>query len=490
MRQYLEGRYVPTLLIALFALVPYILVTSASRLYQSQIIGEIGISKVGMSLASSFATAAYAFGALLCGDLASRIRKHRLFPVCGGIATVGWGMAALASTPAPFAIGSVLQGLGTGMLLVVALPPTIQNFDWKRVSLTAMFINIGLFGAVAAGPLLGGAMAAVHGWRWLYGGFAIVAAIASLLSFFVIPDEEPNNPRLPVDWWAFALGLGATALPFGGVALLASRGFASPLVFVPLALGIACFAALLLVEYHAAEPLAPVKKMWNTIPVIGTLVATIGGGVFVTLMELTIELRQKVGGEGPLQTGLAFWPQLAAVLVAAGLLGLLFKTRYLPVLVLGGMLSLCAGGAMLLGAGTPDRQGLLMGAVALLGFGAGSTVSPGLFLAGMSLEAKVLGRIVALVELVRSVGDFIIAPVMVNLSRVLSSGAEVTSGGIADSVAISLAVCAGTTLLCCLLYWAGGLRLPKPDIESWLEGDEGETALDSPPLLARFQRQG
>ena len=485
LRESLEGKYTPTLLIALIALVPYILVTSASTLYQPDILKGVGISKSGATLASSFATAAYAFGALLCGDLVNRFRKHRLFPICGGIAAVGWALAALATGPAPYAIGTVLQGFGTGMLLVVALPPTIQNFSWKRVSLTAMFINIGLFGAVAAGPLLGGAISAVEGWRWLYGAFAVLAGGASLLSMVIIPDEEPPNPGLRFDWPALLLGLGATFLPFGGIAMVGAAGFGSPLVYLPLGVGLICFFALLLVEFHHDEPLAPVKKMWNTIPVIGTLVATIGGGVFVTLMELTIELDQKVGGETPLQTGVMFWPQLASVLVAAVLLGALFKTRWLPVLVLCGMLSLCAGGAMLLVARTPEHQALLMIAVGLLGFGAGTTVSPGLFLAGMSLKSNVLGRIVALVELVRSVGDFIIAPVMVALSKSFSSGGSVDSGGIADSVLISVIVCAGTVILCCALYWGGRMGLPKPKIQQWLEEDG--VALESPPLLARWR---
>ena len=482
----LEGRYAPTLAIALIALVPYILVTSASTLYETQIGGDVGIGKTGLSLASSFATAGYAFGALLCGDLVNRFRKHRLFPVVGMASAAGWALAALAQGPVLYAIGTVLQGLATGMLLVVALPPTIQNFSWKRVSLTAAFINIGLFGAVAAGPLLGGAIAASHGWRWVYAAFALVVAIASLLSIVVIPDEKPSNPDLRIDWPALLLGMGATVLPFGGVAMVASAGFGAPIVFVPLAIGIACFVALLLVEYHHPDPLAPVKPMWNTLPVIGTLIATFGGGVFVTLMELTVELDRKVGGVDPLATGTMFWPQLAAVLVAAVLLGMVFKTRYMPVLVLGGMVSLIAGGALLLVAGTPDRRGLLMVAVALLGLGAGTTVSPGLFLAGFSLESKILGRIVALVELVRSVGDFLIAPVMLALSKMFSDGGAVDAHGIAMAVAISLAAATGTTLLCIAIYAASGLGLPRPHLRRWLEEDG--VAIDSPPLFARFGR--
>lgn len=484
--RHLQGKYAPTLAIALIALVPYILVTSASDLYQKQIGADLGMSKTALSLAASFATAGYAFGALLGGDLINRLRKHWLFLGCEALVALAWASAALAPGPVLYGIGTVLQGFATGMLLVVALPPTVQNFSWKRVPVTAVFINIGLFGAVAAGPLLGGAIAAVHGWRWLYGGFAVVSAIAALFALAIIPDEDPKQPDLRFDWPALLLALGGTFLPFGGVALLSSVGFGAPIVLVPLIVGIACFVALLLIEYHAEEPLAPVEKMWNTLPVIGTLIATFGGGVFVTLMRLTVTWYQKVGHLTPPGTGTMFWPQLAAVCVAAVLLGLVFNTRYLPVLVLVGMLVLCGGGALLLIADGPRNHGLLMIAVALLGFGAGTTVSPGLFLGGFSLPSAVLGRIVALIELVRSVGDFLIAPVMAKLAALFSRPEMIDTAGIHAAVAISVAAAAGTTLLCLLIYATSGLRLPRPDLECWLEKDG--TALDSPPLFARWRK--
>ena len=55
-----------------------------------------------------------------------------------------------------YGVGRVLQGLMTGLLLVIALPPVIQRFPPPRMPTTAAAINIGFFGAVTVGPLLGG----------------------------------------------------------------------------------------------------------------------------------------------------------------------------------------------------------------------------------------------------------------------------------------------------------------------------------------------
>ena len=481
-RRLLQGKYVPTLAIALVALTPYIVDTSGSELLAPQLRSDIGASTVALKFSAALATAGYAWGALLAGDLVNRLRKHHLFMVLEGLSVLGWALMASAAGPWPFAAGKVLVGFVTGMLLVVALPPTIQQFPAARVPLTAVFINIGLFGGVAAGPLLGGFVASLHAWREVYAGFAVLAALTVGLAYATLKDQPPMHPELPLDWPALGLGLGATALPFGAVGLLSQTGFDSPLFYLPLALGLACFFALLLVEYHRKEPLAPVKRMWSTVPVVGTIVATFGGGVFVTLMRLAMV--QLAAPSEPLHAGVLFWPQLAAALVAAVLLGVLFRTRYLPLLVLAGMLLLIVAAGVLLLPGIAGRPAWILAATGLLGLGAGATVSPGLFLSGMSLPSSILGRIVALIELVRSVGDFLIAPVMVGIA-----GPGATHAHLA--LWITLAAASGATLLCVGLYLAGGIGLPEPKLRPWLEGDAKaeNTAIESPPLLAALRHR-
>lgn len=482
----LEGRYVPTLAIALAALVPYILVTSASDLYRDQLLSDVGISKSGLELASSMATAGYAFGALLAGDLINRFEKKHLFVIAEAIAVLAWGGASAATNAWLFGIAFAFTGFTTGLLLVIALPPTVQQFPSSQVPLTAAFINIGLFGAIAAGPLLGGMVAAAHSWRWLYVGFAALAALALLLALFTLRREKPVNPDLPLDRSALILGAGATFLPFGAAATLSGGGFGSALFLAPLVIGLACFAALLLTEYLKKEPLAPVKRMWSTFPLVGTLVATIGGGVFVTLMRLMVARLQQVSHFAPLATGVIFWPQLVGALVTAALLCVLFRTRFLPLLVLGGMLMLLGGGALIVLAREPDPRASLTLAAALLGLGAGATVSPGLFLSGFALPSNLLGRIIALIELIRCVGDFLLAPMLLQVAKIASGSSQLTLEGTNLAAGVSVAIAAAATVACVLLYVAGTLSLPKPDIGRWL--DRKEVAVESPPLLARLRR--
>ena len=484
----LQGRYTPMLAAALLALIPYILITSAAPFYREQVMRDLGTNPNALSVVSGLSVAGYAFGALFSGDLINRFKQRNLFIVQEIVFILGWGLAAGAPEIYSYGTGRVLAGFATGMLLVTALPPVIRRFPPERLPLTAAFINIAFFGAIAAGPLLGGAIFLGHVWRAMDAGFSALGALAILLAVLSFPPADPPNPAMKFDVAGLALGFGATALMFWGSGELRGHGFADPIVAVPLGLGCVCFVALMLVEYHKQEPLAPVKKMWTTIPVVGTLIAMAGGGVFVTFVELLSTFLMRVEHKTPLAAGLLFWPQLVGAVITAALLGLLFRTRYLPVLIFSGMLLLIGGGALLLVYDVGAPRAIALAAAGLLGLGAGATVSPALFITGFPLQVSLLGRIFALIELVRSVADFILSPVLLKIARVSSvSAPAVSANGIHEAVLVTLTIAAASTAIPLALLLLGGAGLPKPDIAAWLK--QNKPAIHSPPLLALLRRR-
>ncbi|HEX4023303.1 MAG TPA: MFS transporter [Steroidobacteraceae bacterium] len=487
MRHPLEGRYGFALAVAVLALAPYVVVTTAYVLYQKQLTADLGTGRGALEVIAGIATAGYAFGALLGGDLTNRFAARPLFFTAEAIFIIGSLLAASAGGTVQYGSGRVLQGFATGLLLVIALPPVIQRFAAERMPLTAAFVNIGFFGAATAGPLIGGAVAGAHAWRWFYGGLAALGAAVLLLAFLTLPDQEARNKQLSFDASGLLLGLAGAVLPFWAVGELTAHGFGSLLFILPLAIGLACLAALLLTEYHKEEPLSPVKLMWSTFPVVGTLVAMLGGGIYVTFVVLRVQFLLQVEHQAPAAAGLFFWPQLLGVIITAALLGLLLRTRYLPVLILAGMVTLLGGGVLLLSTDAHVISSVAsLAAVGLLGLGAGATVSPGLYLAGFSVSSNILGRVFALVELVRSAADFLLAPVMVQVARVSSGGATLTDGGVRKALWIALAITVASIAGCLAVYLTGSRALPKPDIEAWLTRQQ--LAIDSPPLGARLKK--
>lgn len=479
------GHYVPRLAIALASLVPYILVAAGAVFFRQDVVQDLATSRGDISIVEGLSTAGYAFGALMAGDLINRFQQRHMFLAgqCAFIA--GWLLVALAPGVFAYGAGRILAGLATGTLLVTSLPPVMRQFPVERTPLSAAFVNLGLFGAIAAGPLVGGLVASEHGWRFLYGAFCGLGVLNLIVAVIVLPPTEPYNRDLPFDFTGLSLGFLGSVLPFWASGALQSYGFGAPIVAVPLGVGLACFLALMLVEYHKREALSPVEKMWTTLPVVGTLVAMAGGGVFVTLMQLTGQLLLMVEHRSPLEAGLAFWPQVVGAALAAAALGFVFRTRYLPMLAFAGMLLLVAGGALLVLFEPGDSDAHLLTAVGLLGLGAGGTVSPGLFVAGLSLPSQLLGRIFALIELVRSVADFIMSPVVLKVATDASSVPPVSVGGLHFGLWITLSIAVAATILGGAIYVLGGSGLQTPDLQRWLDGKGG--AVRSPLLLASLR---
>lgn len=110
--------------------------------------------------------------------------------------------------------------------------------------------------------------------------------------------------------------------------------------------------------------------------------------------------------------------------------GLLLRTRFVSIFILVGMFVLIASGVLLTKITPSAFEMRLLIAAGLLGLGAGATVSPGLDMAAFSLASGMVGRVMALVELVRSLADFILAPVMLEVARQASSGGILTQDGV------------------------------------------------------------
>jgi hypothetical protein len=104
--------------------------------------------------------------------------------------------------------------------------------------------------------------------------------------------------------------------------------------------------------------------------------------------------------------------------------------------------------------------------------------------AGFSLPAASLQRVFAIVELLRAVAAFMIAPVFVHFAATV--GASASAGtGIALWIGFGLAI--GGAIIAVLLYVLGRARPQTPDLERFMAGEA--PAWYSPPLLAGIRNR-
>ena len=133
----------------------------------------------------------------------------------------------------------------------------------------------------------------------------------------------------------------------------------------------------------------------------------------------------------------------------------------------------------------PASEAATLVGSALTGIGLGATVAPALFVAGFSLRSTNLQRVFAIVELLRAVAAFRIAPIFVHM-------AVTVGGGIDEGTRIALWIGLGLAVLGAVagvvIYALGGARPQAPDLDAFVDGEA--PAWYSPPLLARVRGLG
>jgi MFS family permease len=184
----------------------------------------------------------------------------------------------------------------------------------------------------------------------------------------------------------------------------------------------------------------------------------------------------------PVLVGGLLAPMLIGITVGAVMFRWLLPTRWLPLLVLGGLGVLAVAAAALLALDPATAMVLVPVVAVLLGFGAGAAVAPGLFMAGLSVPSSSVGPTFALVELLRSEAAFILAPL---LSYVAMTSAGSLSGGILLGIGVTFGLIAIVSPVLIGLLLLGGVGPHAPDLEAWVRGDD--IAYDSPRIAAAIR---
>jgi MFS family permease len=473
----LVGRYPASATMVIFALVPYLVLSAALQPVGPIISAQLHMSPQTLSLASGMANAGYAVGTVLSVQLAQLLPQRRMLVVYATLLVIGSVLAAAAQGPAMYFTGHVLQGLCTSLLLIAAVPPLALGFGLAKFRSTAVIMNLCIFGAVALGPTIGGIQASAHAWRplfWVIAGIALAALVLSVLTFEDAPPADRNAPREP--HVIVLAAAGCTAAFFGSSQLL-THPFLSLTTLAPLLIGLALILVLIVEQYRAKRPLLTIRTMLtSTIPVSGIVIALFAAAASVSATVLTFAaLAQHASA---LHVGLLYLPEFGGAVLTALLLGVVFDKRQFQYLPLVGMVFLGAGiGVFRIE--VPASDGLALIGSGLTGIGLGATVAPALFCAGFSLPAASLQRVFAIIELMRAVAAFMIAPVFVHLAATV--GGSLNAGtGIALWIGLGVAVVG--TLSAVTIYLLGGARPQQPHLERFLAGET--PAWYSPPLLA------
>lgn len=475
----LAGRYPYVAGMVIFFLVPYLGVSSALAPIEPTIARQLHTSLQSVSLASGMANAGYAVGTVVAVLLAQFFPQRNVLLLYAGVLVLGSVLAASAPDIGVFAAGHVAQGFCTSLLLIAAVPPLILDYPVQKLRVTAVIMNMCIFGAVALGPVVGGAQASFHAWRplfWIVAGIALIGCTFSALTYRYVP---PANPNAPLDLTAVALAASGCAAAFFGASEMLTHSFLAPIAAGPLFGGLALLITLFVYEYRGTHVLLNIKSLASTVPVAGIVVAICAAVASVSAVALSVALLSS--RYGPMHVGLLFLPEFVGAVAAAAVFGLVFSTRFLHFFAFGGMLVLGAGVA-LIGGAIPPTQALTIVGSALIGIGVGTSVVPALFLAGFSLLSRSVQRVFAMVELMRAIAAFMVAPIFLHFAVTLTDRPTAATSTV---YWICFGLSVGGAAVATTIYVLGGFRPVAVALVHWFAG-EGP-AWESPPLLGALR---
>lgn len=196
-------------------------------------------------------------GTPLWAKLSDLFGRRSIYVLDVTLFAVGSLVVALAPSFAALLIGRALQGLGAGGIFPVASAVIGDTFPVEKRGAA-----LGLIGAVFGlafliGPILGGILLGVFGWRSLFLINLPIALAVIALSLATLPSTRAAE-RKPFDLPGMAvLGLMLAALAFGINQIDTSR-FAASLgtvnVWLPLLLAIILVPVFVALERRAADP--------------------------------------------------------------------------------------------------------------------------------------------------------------------------------------------------------------------------------------------
>ncbi|MGA9856284.1 MAG: MFS transporter [Solirubrobacteraceae bacterium] len=472
----LANSYWSAVLLVVCALVPFLALSSALDPLLPILGAQLHLSKQALSLTLGLSNAAYALGTVLAVQLAVHYPQRRLLVLYATLFTLGSVMSATAFTPGLFIAGHVLQGLFTSMMLIAAAPPLVLGWPTARLPTTAMVMNLGIFGAVAAGPVIGGAQASAHAWRPLFWIVCGVGGLALLLSLLTFEDSPAQDPEAPRDWAAILLAGAGCAAAFFGASELETHRMLDLIVFAPLLTGAALLLGLIVHQLVARNPLMPMRQLLHTFPVAAITIAISAGAGSIALVELA--QTTLATHESPSHIGVLFLPEVGGAILTAFLFGALIRTRFIPAFAWLGLLTLAGGAAVFTGVATGPDTLVLVGS-GLIGIGLGASVAPALFTTGFSLRSGQLQRVFAMLELLRGAAAFAAGPIILHLA--MTTGGS-PAAGTQISVWVCFAIVMTGALVSLYIFVLGRGRLQVPNIDNWDEN--GEPAWYSPPLAA------
>jgi EmrB/QacA subfamily drug resistance transporter len=301
---------------------------------------NVALPDIQRSLHSSFSDLQWVIDAytltlaaflLTAGALGDMFGRRRLFAIGLTVFSLSSLTCGLSTTALMLNLSRGAQGVGAAIMFATSLALVAQAFSGKERGTAFGIYGAVVGGAVAIGPLLGGALTSGIGWRWIFfvnlpiGAFAVVVTLTK-----VRDSKDPTDRR--IDWIGFISFSGSLFMLVFALVQGNAKGWRSHYILGLLIGSAVLMAVFLIAEWRQKQPMLDLTLFKRPAMVGVSLAAfTVSASIFAMFLYLTLYI-QEVLGYGPFAAGLRFLPFTVLTFVVApfaGKLSVRVHARYL-----------------------------------------------------------------------------------------------------------------------------------------------------------------
>ncbi|HEY0186211.1 MAG TPA: MFS transporter [Cellulomonas sp.] len=375
-RRALRGNPTATLVAVSFGLFMVGLDATVVSIANPAISADLGTSFAELQWITNSYLLVLAVFLILGGKIGDRFGRRRTYLTGVAAFAVASLAIALVGTTTGVIVFRALQGLSAAMLMPQTIALLRATFPRERFGMA-----VGIWGgvssvAIAAGPIVAGALVAASGWESVFTINAPIALVAVLFGLVALPESvAPHAGRFDLAGVVLlALGLFAIVL---GIVQAEGWGWGSAATLGTLAAGAVLLVAFVLVELRVEDPLLPMSLFRTPGFSIGGLAV---GANFFALLGITFFLSLLLlnfRGESGLTAGLMLLPMSGVSIVASPIAATVVSRIGIRATMTSG-LGMMTVALLALTAVTADSPYLLMAIpFVVLAFGVGFTMTAG-----------------------------------------------------------------------------------------------------------------
>lgn len=303
------------------------------------IMADLGGDQTALSWTVTGTLLANAIFTPIFGKLADLFDKKKLLLLAILIFVIGSGAAGLSTSISMLVMARVIQGIGMGGLMALAQTILGTIIPPRERGRYAGYMGAVMAVATSLGPLLGGLIVDLFGWRWCFlipVPLSVVAAGLIIKTLHIPPREQERKPIIDLG--------GMTLLAIGTASLVLWVSFAGKIFdwaswqsFGLVGLTVVAAVLFVLVERRVPEPVMPLGVMTERTTVLATIAAIATGAAMFASTTYLGQYFQLGQGFTPTESGLLMLPQVVGSFLGSMVAGQLITKfgRWKRVLIVG-----------------------------------------------------------------------------------------------------------------------------------------------------------